>query len=271
MMILGICFLVVGVFVGRPYCRYLCPYGAILGLCSRWARWHVRIPPANCIQCRLCEEACPYGAIRQPTREMLPEEKGRGRRRLLGAFLLFPMLVGLGFVLGLGLGYPLARLHPTVRLAEYVYQVEKSGQEKTEETDPALKLRNDAVEAFRNTGRPPAALYEEASQHWFPLEVGKFLKCLLTFQFARAAGLLKTFHWLGGGLGAWAGLVIGIRLIALSLHRRRVDYEPDRANCVSCGRCFWYCPHEQVRLGLIDALPVVPADTEIKPPECTHL
>ena len=67
MLVLGACFLVGGIFIGRPYCRYLCPYGAILGIVSRWSKWHVRIPPQQCIQCRLCEDVCPYGAIREPT------------------------------------------------------------------------------------------------------------------------------------------------------------------------------------------------------------
>ena len=44
MLILGACFLVGGIFVGRPYCRYLCPYGAILGIVSRWSKWHVQNP-----------------------------------------------------------------------------------------------------------------------------------------------------------------------------------------------------------------------------------
>jgi Fe-S-cluster-containing hydrogenase component 2 len=46
-------------------------------------------------------------------------------------------------------------------------------------------------------------------------------------------------------------LVIGIKLISLSIRRKRVDYQPDPSRCVSCGRCYWYCPGEQVRLGLI--------------------
>ena len=62
--------------------------------------------------------------------------------------------------------------------------------------------------------------------------------------------------WARGG--AWIGLVIGVKLIHLNIRRRRTEYEPDRANCVSCGRCFWYCPNEQVRLGLIDVAPAAP-------------
>ena len=52
--------------------------------------------------------------------------------------------------------------------------------------------------------------------------------------------------------GAWVGLVVGVKLIHLSIRRRRAEYEPDPANCVSCGRCFWYCPQEQARLGARD-------------------
>jgi NosR/NirI family nitrous oxide reductase transcriptional regulator len=53
MLIFGGALLAIGIFVGRPYCRFICPYGAILGLFSKLARWHVRIPPTECIRCRL--------------------------------------------------------------------------------------------------------------------------------------------------------------------------------------------------------------------------
>jgi NAD-dependent dihydropyrimidine dehydrogenase PreA subunit len=63
MLILGGAFLLVGTVVGRPYCRYLCPYGGLLAWCSRLARRGVTITPDKELDCGLCTEACPYGAI----------------------------------------------------------------------------------------------------------------------------------------------------------------------------------------------------------------
>lgn len=57
--------LLLSFFVGRPYCRYLCPYGAILGLLSRVAWRKPSITPDDCIVCGLCADACPFGAIRE--------------------------------------------------------------------------------------------------------------------------------------------------------------------------------------------------------------
>ena len=154
MLILGGCFLLLGLFVGRPYCRYLCPYGAILGIASRVAKWHVQIPPEECIQCRLCEDACPYNAIREPTVAPAASQQRGGRRRLAMLIVLLPVLVGLGWLLGSRLGPPLASLHPTVHLAQRL-RLEQAGQ---------VEATSDASEAFRASGRSLDSLYGEASE-----------------------------------------------------------------------------------------------------------
>jgi polyferredoxin len=63
MFAIGAGFLVLGMFVGRPYCRYLCPYGGLLAWCSRLAGRGVTITPNKELDCGLCANACPYGAI----------------------------------------------------------------------------------------------------------------------------------------------------------------------------------------------------------------
>jgi len=63
MLIIGGGLLLLGMFVGRAYCRYLCPYGALLALVSRLAWRGVSITPDKELDCGLCTGSCPFGAI----------------------------------------------------------------------------------------------------------------------------------------------------------------------------------------------------------------
>jgi len=77
MIVLGISFLLMGMFVGRPYCRFLCPYGVLLSWMSRFSWKHLTITPSNCIQCRLCTNSCPFDAIEHPSSETPPGDPAK--------------------------------------------------------------------------------------------------------------------------------------------------------------------------------------------------
>jgi polyferredoxin len=50
---------VASLFVQNFWCRYLCPYGALLGLTSLFGPLHIRREPESCIDCAKCAKACP--------------------------------------------------------------------------------------------------------------------------------------------------------------------------------------------------------------------
>jgi NosR/NirI family nitrous oxide reductase transcriptional regulator len=212
--VLGSALLVIGLFVGRPYCRFLCPYGVILRQMSRLSKWRVAITPDECIECRLCEQSCPFGAIREPTGDWPRGEYKIAKRRLALFLVLLPILVAAGGWAGYTLKERLAHTHPAVRTAERVY-LEETGQ---------VQGTTDASDAFRAAGQTTEQLYSEAT--------------MIRGQFAIGGALL----------GGFLGFVIGGKLVALSVRRRRTEYEADRAGCFACGRCYKFCPMERERL-----------------------
>lgn len=235
MLLFGGGLLLLGLFVGRPYCRYLCPYGALLGLVSRFAKWRIYVSPSECVQCRLCEASCPYGAIREPTVDRAHEHLRRDRFQLVLVLVLLPILLAAGTYLGYRSTALFANLDPVITTAQVVYEAELSkddppSDEVTEEVPVAKKLstldraefeREDTLRAFNELGVPVNMLYASADVRWNHLSIA----CTL--------------------FGAWASLVIGVKLIRLSIRRRRTDYLPNPTACVACGRCFRDCPVER--------------------------
>lgn len=50
---------VLSIFVRNFWCRYLCPYGALLGIASLLSPNKIHRNEQNCIDCNLCSKACP--------------------------------------------------------------------------------------------------------------------------------------------------------------------------------------------------------------------
>lgn len=51
--------IVLSLIVYRPFCRYLCPLGAIYGLFNPVAFWRYEVDADKCIDCGKCKAACP--------------------------------------------------------------------------------------------------------------------------------------------------------------------------------------------------------------------
>ena len=212
--ILGVCLLLIGIFIGRPYCRFLCPYSVILRQFSRISRKKVSITPDDCIKCKLCEDACPFGAIDKPTQPWPGGSYIKDKKLLAMLIVLTPVIIFISGWLLSSASPPLSRSHPTVSLAQRIYL----------EENKTFTDSTDASDAFRATGKTINTLYSEASA-------------------------VKEQFTLGGWfVGTFVGFVIAAKLIGSTIRWRRTEYLANPASCLACGRCFKYCPKEQVRL-----------------------
>ncbi|MBF0197887.1 MAG: 4Fe-4S binding protein [Planctomycetes bacterium] len=212
---MGALFLLAGMFIGRPYCRYMCPYGVLLRMFSSVAKWNVEIYPDRCIDCSLCDNSCPFNAIIKTTPEHQVIKAKDGKKQLSFLLFLAPFIViGLGYLSSLA-APTLARGNEVVRMAYQIEQEElalSSGQSLSEVSRP------EESEVWRDRFDDAPALFAEAQQIIHQFVVGSWI------------------------LGLFIGLVILFKLYKLSVHRVRHQYVADYGSCYSCGRCYDYCP-----------------------------
>jgi len=208
MIIFGVLLLLVGIFINRPYCRYLCPYGVLLNICSRFAGRHLTITPAECTNCRLCEEACPYDAIIPSDNGSSIENTSKSRKKFAIYFLMIPVLAAAGALTVFMLSSQLAGVHSNVRLAKEIRLENETG----------IAAISNAAVAFKESGKTEDELFTD--------EINTINR------------YRKATPW----AGIFIGLSLGIGLFSLTIRNGRTEYKPHQGKCFSCGRCFTYCP-----------------------------
>ncbi|GHT16140.1 hypothetical protein AGMMS4956_17790 [Bacteroidia bacterium] len=210
MIIFGVLLLIAAVFTGRPFCRFICPYGALLSLFSRVSIWKIKMTLA-CINCELCHNACPVDAIKPAYENKVKESRLQGVKRILLYLIVLPVMCVIGALIMRTMSDALSTAHRDVRLYEQVLQNEKAPQ----------NVLSVDLEAFYGQGGTVAEITERVE---------------------KIQSDFKTYSTIAGTL---MGLVIGLTLIGLSVKRTRKTYEIDDARCVNCAKCFNYCPQNR--------------------------
>lgn len=211
MLIFGIALLFMSVFVGRPFCRFLCPYGALLSIFGSVSIKKMEVTGSGCINCALCHNSCPVDALRPPYSNPQHEERMQGVKRLLAYIVLLPLIT-------LVCSFLVGQSSEMLSLANrdvYLYEMLQAEELQSSDTVPL------EVNVFNAMGGST----EELAQR---IDVVK-----------------NRFWWLAHMAGALIGFVIGCKLIQLSTKRTRKTYEIEHAQCVACGRCFNYCPQNR--------------------------
>ncbi len=211
--VLTVAFLILSMLVGRPYCRFICPYGVILRQASRLAKWKISIVPKGqeCVQCRLCVAKCPYDAINEPYQAPVKTSYSGEIRKFILYIAITSALIIVGIFSGLKLGQHLAQGNINVITANVI----RGTADNISPDD-----QNAILEAVRAN-----SLKEE---NIFLAEADIIKK------FQRGAVLVTTL----------LGLIAGLKLTRTIIYRSRKDYEVDDGKCLYCGRCLDACPEE---------------------------
>ncbi|WP_430936302.1 4Fe-4S binding protein [Saccharicrinis sp. 156] len=208
LILFGALLLIASIFTGRPFCRFLCPYGALLSLFSKVSIWKIQITKKECINCDLCHNACPVDAIRPPYENKLKEDRMQGVKRLLMYFLVLPLIIGTSAYVLRQFSPGLSKSHKDLKLYNMVMEQERNPKDMITVELEAFYIGGGDIEALKNK-----------------VQVVK-----------------QDFRFYGTIAGAFIGLVLGLTLINLSIKRSRKTYEIEHNDCVACGRCFSYCP-----------------------------
>ncbi len=196
-------FLLLGLFISRPFCRYCCPYGVLLRFFTLFAGKQPKITTDKCINCKLCEQGCPNGAIIPPENELSSEIQRTGTRRLSFLVACLPFALFFGGLLGYFSAPVVSYYHRDVQLLRQIRNGEQT----------------DAVKAFESSGTSLTMLEKNVTKIHYHILIGM---CL--------AGIVFSACFMA-------------EMIAEARHRREETlYSIDATLCFCCGRCYPVCP-----------------------------
>jgi len=208
MILLGISFMILSLFIGRPYCRFVCPYGVLLKWTSYFSNKHLTISASECISCKLCTSSCPFDAIEIPDDTNIKTNRKLNRRKFITSIILIPIwMLIFGFAISQAHHF-LAKANKQVYLADLLI----SKPELMKDTD------NLDIKTFTESGKTLEELITEAKDIKADFYIGSWL------------------------LGLFIGLVLGLSLSKQFIFKGREIYEPNKGSCYSCARCIDYCP-----------------------------
>jgi polyferredoxin len=136
--VLGI-LLVLSFLYKNFWCRYLCPYGALLGLLSCASPVKIKRSAEHCVHCRRCSNACPSGIDVEkkavvhspecfgcmtcvgscPSTGALDMTAGLGKTRRILKPLIYPAALVVLFYLVIGLGMAAGKWNSQIAYEEY--------------------------------------------------------------------------------------------------------------------------------------------------------
>jgi polyferredoxin len=136
-MIIVIALVALSFLLRNPFCRYLCPYGALLGLVATLSPLRVTRNTERCVSCGVCSQACPSNIdVMHKTSVYSPEciacwrcisycritgaLSMRAFRRLNVPGIVFAVLVVLLFLAGTFIGKITGHWHSAISLEDYV-------------------------------------------------------------------------------------------------------------------------------------------------------
>ncbi len=201
-------FLALSTMIGRPYCRYLCPYGFLLKMASYFSQKRISITAEDnqCINCELCDTACPVNAIERPRLKKHKQSIHHIAKRVQILLALLPLFIAAGVLLGNSLSDRVSVLNHDVALLQKIEQ---------------QQMEDDAVISYMSSMRPITELQSQVADIKQRVDISMM------------------------ALGGWFGLIINLSLIMTYRRRYNENYEIDAGNCINCLRCYDYCPINQ--------------------------